>query len=123
MVGFAPCRHDCVLHEFIKLVYRRVEAPESVGVAKILVKVVHVQVAGNESGVIMGVIVGFFHEGKASIAHLEHTMPFLRGQGQGIGRKRRLHSLNLGVHLRQGGYRYGIFVKSFCITATPFQAA
>ena len=37
--------------------------------------------------------------------------------------KRRLHSLNLAVHLRQGGYRYGIFVKSFCITATPFQAA
>ena len=109
MVGFAPCRHDRVLHEFIKLVYRGVESPESVGIAEILVKVIHVQVAGDEGRVVLGVIVGFFHKSKAFIAHFEHGMAFLRGQGEGIGRKRRLHRLNLAVHLRQDGFRDGIF--------------
>jgi hypothetical protein len=53
-----------------------------VGVAKIFVKVAHVQEAGNKGGVIVRVIVGFFHKRKAFVAHFEHSVAFLRSQGK-----------------------------------------
>jgi hypothetical protein len=34
----------------------------------------------------MGVIVGFFHKGKAFIAHFEHGLALMGGQSDGIGR-------------------------------------